>query len=183
MESVTTFVETKLKLKVNRDKSAVGRPWKRKFLGYTITVNKLPRLKPAPQSIQRAKAKIRQITNSGRGRNILRVIKEVNEFVRGWFGYYRLTEVKLQFDLLDQWIRHRLRKILWEQWKTPRNRAKKLRSFGIDSERAKRATSGGRGAWWNASASHMHAAITNGRLSDWGLLSLLNMMRELKRGG
>ena len=183
MESVTHFVETKLKLKVNRDKSAVDRPWNRKFLGYTITTNKLPRLKPAPQSIQRAKARIRDITNSGRGRNIFRVIKEINVFIRGWFGYYRLTEVKQHFDLLDQWIRHRLRKILWEQWKTPRNRAKKLRGFGIEPERAKRATSGGRGAWWNAASSHMHAAITNGRLSDWGLLSLLTMMRELNRAG
>ena len=183
MESVTSFVEKKLKLKVNRDKSAVARPWKRKFLGYTVTMNKQPRLKPAPQSVRRAKAKIRRITRSGKGRNIMRVIEQINTFTRGWVGYYRMTEVKRQFDDLDQWIRRRLRKILWQQWKTPRNRAKKLRSFGLWPERAKRASSSGRGPWWNAGASHMHAAITNKRLVNWGLLSLLTMLRGLNRAG
>ena len=86
MSSVTSFLERKLKLKVNRDKSAVGRPWKRKFLGYTVTVNKQPRLKPAPASVKRAKAKIRQITRRGRGRNIQRTIKDINLYTRGWFG-------------------------------------------------------------------------------------------------
>jgi len=184
MESVTSFVEKRLKLKVNRDKSAVARPWKRKFLGYTVTTNKQPRLKPAPQSLQRAKAKIRRITRSGKGRNVMRVIEQINTFTRGWVGYYRMTDVKQQLDDLDQWIRRRLRKILWQQWKTPRNRAKKLRSFGLWPEKAKQASSGsGRGVWWNAGAGHMHAAITNKRLADWGLLSLLSMLRGLNRAG
>jgi len=181
MLSITDFLENKLKLRVNRDKSAVSRPWKRKFLGYTVTTHKKPLLKPSPMSVKRAKVKIRQITRSGRGRNILTVIKEVNLFVRGWFGYYRSSDVKQVFDRLDQWIRRRLRKILWKQWKTPKNRAKKLRSYGIEPKRAKLATSGGRGAWWNAGSSHMHAAITNKCLSDWGLLSLLDMQRRLSR--
>ena len=133
MESVTSFLERKLKLKVNRCKSAVGRPWKRKFLGYTVTVNKQPRLKPAPESVKRAKAKIRQIARRGRGRNIRRVIEDINLFTRGWFGYFRMSEVKQTFHVLDQWIRHRLRKILWLQWKTPRNRAKMLRRFGASA--------------------------------------------------
>ena len=181
MESVTSFLERKLKLRVNRAKSAVGRPWKRKFLGYTVTVNKKPRLKPAPQSVRRARMKIRRITRSGKGRNIERVIRDINRFIRGWFGYFRLSDVKQCFDALDQWIRHRLRKILWQQWKKPRTRAKKLQSFGIWPDKAKRATSNGRGPWWNAGAPHMHAAITNRRLSDWGLLRLLQMQRKLNR--
>lgn len=181
MESVTCFLERKLKLKVNRDKSAVARPWKRKFLGYTVTVNKRPRLKPAPESVKRAKARIRRITRRGKGRNIRKVIVDVNVFIRGWFGYYRLAEVKQTFDALDQWIRHRLRKILWEQWKTPRTRAKKLQSFGTWPDKAKRATSNGRGPWWNAGAPSMHAAITNERLAQWGLLSLLGMQQQVTR--
>ena len=181
MISITNFLENKLKLRVNRGKSSVSRPWKRKFLGYTITTNKKPLLKPSPESIRRAKVRIRQITRSGRGRNILRVITEVNLFIRGWFGYYRSSNVKQVFDHLDQWIRRRLRKILWKQWKTPKNRVKKPVSYGIEPERAKRATSSGRGAWWHAGSSHMHAAITNQRLSDWGLLSLLEMRRRLIR--
>ena len=181
MESVTSFLERKLKLKVNCRKSAVGRPWKRKFLGYTVTVNKQPRLKPAPESVKRAKAKIRQIARRGRGRNIRRVIEDINLFTRGWFGYFRMSEVKQTFHVLDQWIRHRLRKILWLQWKTPRNRAKMLRRFGAWPEMVKQATSNGRGPWWNACASHMHAAITNERLFEWGLQSLLEMQRRLSR--
>jgi RNA-directed DNA polymerase len=181
MESVTSFLERKLKLKVNRDKSAVGRPWKRKFLGYTVTVNKQPRLKPAPASVKRAKVKIRQITRRGRGQNINRTIEELNLFIRGWFGYYRMSEVKQTFIDLDQWIRRRLREILWVQWKKPRTRAKMLQRFGLWPEKAKRATSNGRGPWWNAGAAHMHAAITNGRLSQWGLQSLVGMQRRMIR--
>ena len=179
MESVTSFLERKLKLKVNRDKSAVARPWKRKFLGYTVTTNKRPRLKPATESVKRAKARIRQITRRGKGRNIRRVIEDINVFTRGWLGYFRITEVKQTFDVMDEWIRHRLRKILWQQWKTPRTRAKKLQSFGTWPEKAKRATSNGRGPWWNAGAPHMHAAVTTKRLADWGLLSLLEMQRKV----
>ena len=179
--SVTGFLGRKLKLKVNRAKSAVGRPWKRKFLGYTVTVNKQPRLKPAPESVKRAKAKIRQITRRGKGRNIQRTIEDINLYTCGWFGYFRMSEVKQPFDVLDQWIRHHLRKILWRQWKTPRNRAKMLRRFGAWPEKAKRATSNGRGPWWNAGALHMHAAITNERLFEWGLQSLLGMQRGLSR--
>lgn len=181
MASVTSFLERRLKLKVNRAKSAVGRPWKRKFLGYSVTVNKQPRLKPAPESVKRAKAKIRQITRRGKGRNIHRTIEDINLFTRGWFGYFRMSEVKQPFDVLDQWIRHHLRKILWRQWKTPRNRAKMLRRFGAWPETAKRATSNGRGPWWNAGAPHMHAAVTNERLFEWGLQSLLGMQRGLSR--
>lgn len=182
MDSVTSFLEKKLKLKVNGDKSAVARPWERKFLGYTVTTHKSPpRLKPAPESVKRAKAKIRRITRSGKGRNIERVIEELNLFTRGWFGYYRLGEVKQQFINLDEWIRRRLRKILWLQWKKPRTRARKLERYGIWPERARRATSNGRGPWWNAGASHMHGAITNARLSKWGLLSLVEMQRGQKR--
>jgi RNA-directed DNA polymerase len=179
MESATSFLERKLKLKVNRDKSAVARPWKRKFLGYTVTTNKRPRLKPSPESVKRAKGRIRQITRRGKGRNIRRVIEDINVFTRGWLGYFRISEVKQTFDAMDEWIRHRLRKILWQQWKTPRTRAKKLQSFGTWPENAKRATSNGRGPWWNAGAPHMHAAVPTKRLVDWGLLSLLEKQRKV----
>jgi RNA-directed DNA polymerase len=102
MASLTHFLEAKLRLKVNRVKSAVDRPWKRTFLGYTVTNQRVPRLKPAPKSVQRAKARIRQITHQGRGRNIGQVIREMNRFTRGWIGYCRLSTVPHAFELLDQ---------------------------------------------------------------------------------
>ena len=181
MASLTHFLESKLRLKVNRAKSAVDRPWKRKFLGYTVTNHRSPRLKPAPQSVKRAKDRIRAITHKGRGRNILQVIKEVNQFTRGWVGYFRLATVKQAFDDLDQWLRRRLRKILWEQWKKPKTRYRRLVALGVNAERARKATATGLGAWWNAGASHMHAAITNRLLAKWGLLSLLDLLQTRSR--
>ena len=181
MASLTHFLESKLRLKVNRVKSAVDRPWKRKFLGYTVTNHYSPRLKPTPQSVKRAKDRIREITQKGRGRNILQVIKEVNQFTRGWVGYFRLATVKRAFDDLDQWLRRRLRKILWEQWKKPKTRFRRLVALGVEAERARKAAATGLGAWWNAGASHMHAAITNRRLAQWGLLSLLGQLHARQR--
>ena len=181
MESLTRFLEDRLRLKVNRTKSAVGRPWKRKFLGYTVTTQFSPRLKPASEALKRAKDRIRQITHRGRGRNIRQVIKEINLFTRGWVGYFRLATVKHAFELLDQWIRRRLRRILWEQWKKPKTRYRKLVALGLEAPRARKATATGRGAWWNAGASHMHSAVNNRLLTEWGLLNLLTQLRALQR--
>jgi len=181
MTSITEFLEQKLKLRVNRAKSAVARSWDRKFLGYTVTNERKARLKPAPASMKRAKARIREITGRrARGRNIHRVIHELNPFLRGWGNYYRLTEVKHQFDILDQWTRRRLRKLLWRQWKKPKSRFKKMVQLGVRVERAKKAAAGGRGPWYNAGASHMHAAVPNRLLSHWGLLSLLYQIRQTR---
>ena len=181
MASMTQYLQSRLRLKVNREKSAVARPWKRKFLGYTVTMHRSSRLKPAAQSVKRAKARVRQIMQRGRGRNIKRVIEELNRFTRGWVGYFQLAQVKQTFDELDQWIRRRLRKILWEQWKTPRTRCRKLMALGLEHTRARKATATGRGAWWNAGASHMHAGVTNRLLASWGLLSLLGQLRRRQR--
>lgn len=181
MASLTRFLETRLRLKVNPSKSVVDRPWNCTFLGYTVTNHLKPRLKPAPKSIKRAKDRIRQITHRGRGRNIRAVIKEVNRFTRGWFGYFRLSSVKAQFDMLDQWIRRRLRKILWEQWRKPKTRCRRLIALGLEVGRARKATATGLGAWWNAGASHMHAAVNNRVLAEWGLWSLLDQHRAMQR--
>ncbi len=178
LASLTVFLAKRLRLKVNESKSTVDRPWKRKFLGYTVTNHRSPRLKPAPTSVQRAKDRIRQITHAGRGRNIRTVIEGINLFTRGWFGYYQLTTVKLGFDTLDQWIRRRLRRILWEQWKTPKTRYRKLVELGVEAGRAKKASATGRGDWFNAGASHMHAAVPNRRLTEWGLESLLQRLLD-----
>jgi RNA-directed DNA polymerase len=181
MVSLTRFLEERLRLQVNPSKSVVDRPWNCTFLGYTVTHNLKPRLKPASKSVQRAKNRIREITHKGRGRNIRTVIEEVNRFTRGWVGYFRLASVKAQFDMLDQWIRRRLRKILWEQWRTPKTRCRKLTALGLEVERARKATATGLGAWWNAGASHMHAAVNNRVLASWGLRNLLDQCQAMQR--
>ena len=181
MASLTRFLEDRLRLQVNPSKSVVDRPWNCPFLGYTVTNNLKPRLKPAPKSVKRAKDRMRQMTHRGRGRNIRGVIEEINRFTRGWIGSFRLARVKAQFDILDQWMRRRLRKILWEQWRKPKTRCRKLIALGLEVERARKATATGLGAWWNAGASHMHAAVNNRVLAAWGLRNLLDQHRAMQR--
>jgi RNA-directed DNA polymerase len=173
MESITGFLRKRLRLKVNRDKSAVDRPWNRKFLGYTMTPHSCPKLKVSPQSVNRAKGRIKEIVRQGRGRSLPKVIGELKPFLRGWVTYFRLSQVKGVFEELDQWIRRRLRLILWRQWKKPRTRAKKMVQLGIDRVRAYASAYNGRGPWWNAGASHMNAAVTAQGLKQRGLVSLL----------
>ncbi len=174
MDSITEFLEKRLKLRVNGEKSAVDRPWKRAFLGYTVTMNKRPRLKPSPASIKRLKQKIRVFTKRGRGQALERTAERISRYLKGWANYFRLCEVKKTLIEVDQWIRHRLRTIAWRQWKVPKTRYKRLVALGVDAERAKKATATGRGPWWNGSASHMHAAYRNKDLRALGLISLFD---------
>jgi RNA-directed DNA polymerase len=173
MESIARYLEKRLRLRINRDKSAVDRPWNRKFLGYTMTPHHRPRLKIAPQSVKRAKARIKEIVRKGRGRSLPKVIGEITPFLRGWVAYFRLSQVKGIFEELDQWIRRRLRVILWRQWKRPWTRFKKMVHRGIERVRAWTSAKNGRGPWWNAGASHMNAAIPAKWLQQQGLTSLL----------
>ena len=98
LDSVERFVTERLRLHVNREKSAVDRPWNRKFLGYTVTMHRQPKLKVAPQSVHRLKAKLRLMLRRGRGRNLGRVVESLTRVLRGWVAYYKLAEVKASFE-------------------------------------------------------------------------------------
>ena len=151
MISITRFLEKRLKLKVNAKKSAVDRPSKRKFLGYSMTFNKQPRLKAAIESVKRLKGKLKEIFRKGRGRNIERLILEdLNPLLKGWVNYFSLSEVKRIFEDLDQWIRRKLRCMVWRQWKKPRTRTKQMIKLGLSKERAWESAFNGRGSWWNS---------------------------------
>ncbi len=114
MESLTRFLEQKLRLKVNREKSAGGRPWERKFLGYSTTFHMKTLLKVAPQSVKRFRLKLKDIFRVGRGRNLERFIREdLNPVIRGWANYFRLSETRGMFEALDEWLRRKLRCMLW----------------------------------------------------------------------
>jgi RNA-directed DNA polymerase len=169
MASMERFLAEVLRLKVNREKSAVDRPWKRKFLGFTFTTHYQPKVRVSPKSLKRFKDKIRDEFRKGRGRNLGAFIKELGPILRGWMAYYRKAEVKAAFDELDQWIRRKLRCILWRQWKWPKTRCRELVARGLDPDRAKKATDTGRGAWWNAGASHMGHAVPNSYVTAQGL--------------
>lgn len=180
MASITRFLADTLKLTVNVAKSAVAHPWERKFLGYSLTWHKVPRLRIAPASYQRLEGKIREVLKGTRGRSLTTVITELNPILRGWMAYFRLTETKKALEEMDGWIRHKLRCILWRQWKRPYTRAKNLMKAGLTEERAWRSACNQRGPWWNSGASHMNTAFPKSFFDRLGLVSLLDTTRRLQ---
>ena len=180
MASLEVFLERRLRLKVNRTRSAVDRPWKRKLLGYSFTVHREAKLKVSDSSLKRLKAKLREATRSGRGRSLTRTIGDLAPRIRGWVGYYRLSEVRGSFEHLDEWLRRRLRSILWRQWKRGRTRFNELTRRGIAAERARQSAGNGRWPWWNAGASHMNQAVPTRAFRAMGLLSFSDLHSRLK---
>jgi len=181
LASLERWLHQRLRLRVNRDKSGVARPWTRKFLGYSVTWDRAARLRVSPAAVQRLKTKLRALLSRGRGRRLADVVKELNLATRGWVVYFRLAEVKASFEALDQWLRRKLRCVLWRQWKRPRTRLRELRRRGLDEARARASAFNGRGPWWNAGASHMHAAVPTAVFRQLGLLSLLEEYQRLAR--
>jgi RNA-directed DNA polymerase len=181
LDTIERFLKKRLRLVVNREKSAVDRPWKRKFLGYTFTTHYHPKLKVAPESVKRLKGRLRDLLRQGRGRNLAALLRELRPVLIGWASYYRKSEVRAALEQLDQWLRRKLRAILWRQWKRPWPRAKALSRRGLPWQRAWTSATNGRGPWWNAGASHMHQAVTTRQLRQLGLVSLLETVQRLSR--
>ena len=179
MTSLESFLSKRLRLPINREKSAVARPWARKFLGYTVTTSR--KLKVAPQSLRRLQGRIRALCRQARGWRLDRLIETLRPIIRGWSAYFQLSEVKVAFVRLDEWLRRRLRCILWRQWKRPLTRQRRLMALDLDPDRAHRSAYNGRGPWWNAGASHMNQAIPLAWLRRRGLMSFLDQYQRLKR--
>ncbi len=151
MKSVTRYVTTKLRLKVNEDKSAVGRPWNRKFLGIRFITNKKnPKICLHEKSLKRFKDKIRELTSRNCGRSLQRVIDELMRYLKGWWGYFNIIESKTALSRIDNWIRRRLRMLMWKQWKNRRTRVRELLKRGI-SRRYAVTTGCARKRYWRMS--------------------------------
>ena len=140
-----------------------------------------PRLKVAPQSVIRLKDRLRELFRAGRGRSVGHTVKEMSPILRGWLTYFRNVDVKVTFEELDQWIRRKMRCILWRQWKRPKARLRELIARGLTPDRAKASSVNGRGPWWNAGASHMNQAVPTAVLRQLGLVSLIQEHRRLAR--
>jgi RNA-directed DNA polymerase len=182
MASLAHFLGRRLKLKVNETKSAVARPWERKFLGYSMTWHRVPRLKVAKESVSRLRGDLKSAFRRGQGQNLSRLINEgLVPKLRGWITYFRLSEVKGIFTELDEWIRHHLRCIMWRQWKRPKTRYIRLLTAGLTAKRARESAGNGRGPWWNAAASHMHAAFGVKYFEKIGLVSLQAELNRLSK--
>ena len=171
MESIKRFITTKLKLKVNEYKSAVGKPSQRKFLGFSFTAEEVPRRRLAPQSIARFRAKVRELTRRAIGRSRVEVIANLRNYLNGWLGYYDFVEEPGALRKLESWIRRRLRSLIWAQWKTRKKRSKELRRRGVNQDLAARTAGSSKGPWRISRSRALHVALPNAYFSQLGIPS------------
>jgi RNA-directed DNA polymerase len=141
MEGITDFIGKKLKLKVNKEKSAVAAPWKRKFLGFSFTSEK------APKAWKRFEERVREITQRHKRISMAERVMELSQYLRGWMAYFSHCQTPSVLKELDAWIRRRLRVIQWKQWPTCKSRYKGLRKLGIREPELHMLACCGRGPW------------------------------------
>jgi len=179
MAAAVRYLTKKLKLKVNQQKSAVDNPWNRKFLGFTFTKGKEPnRIAVHESRIKRFKDKIRETTKKMRGSKLTESIrKRLMPITRGWANYFRLAENLKLFENLDGWIRRRIRDILWQQWKKPRTRYKRLVALGLAEHTARKWAKSSKGPWKMARTYGMHKAVSNNVVEAMGYTSMMSIVQ------
>ena len=177
MKSVTRFIEEKLGLKVNAEKSRVDKPKGIRYLGFGFYYDSFAKgykAGPHPKAVAKFKAQIKKLTSRSWGVSNEYKVYKLNQLIRGWVNYYKIGSMKGLCERLDRNIRYRLRMCIWKHWKTPKNRAKNLMKLDVPRWAAYRiAYSGAR----IARMSHngwVQKAISNKRLADFGLISMLD---------
>ncbi|WJQ15197.1 group II intron reverse transcriptase/maturase [Geobacillus stearothermophilus] len=181
MKSITAFIEKKLRLKVNETKSAVDRPWRRKFLGFSFTPSKEPKIRIAKESIRRMKQRIRTMTSRSKPIPMPERIEQLNQYILGWCGYFSLAETPSVFKELDGWIRRRLRMCQWKEWKLPRTRIRKLQSLGVPKQKAYEWGNTRKKYWRVAASPILHKALGNSYWESQGLKSLYQRYESLRQ--
>ncbi|WP_099592740.1 group II intron reverse transcriptase/maturase [Pseudomonas putida] len=181
LASVERFLKQRLKLTVNQKKSRVARAWKCDYLGYGMSWHQQPRLRVATMSLGRLRDRLAGLLRGARGRKVMNTIERINPVLRGWAGYFKLSQSKRPLEELDGWIRHKLRCAIWRQWKQPSTRARNLMRLGLSEERACKSAYNGRGPWWNSGAPHMNQALPKKLWDRLGLVSILDTINRLSR--
>ena len=161
MESITRFIMVKLKLKVNEQKSAVARPWERKFLGFSFTASREPKRRIAPKAVARFKERVRELTSRTRGVSLERMAEDLTRYLRGWLGYFGKCETPSVLLGLEQWLRRRLRSVIWKQWKRGKTRFAELRKRGVKRDLAAKTAGSGHGPWRLANSPALSIALPN----------------------
>jgi RNA-directed DNA polymerase len=174
------FLSSKLKLQINVAKSAVARASTRAFLGYALIGADKARLKVAAGSLMRLRQRVKDVLRASRGQSLQATIEALNPLLRGWVSYFKCAQVKDVWQELDGWTRRKLRCRLWRYGKRVYARAKLLMKQGLTEQRAWRSATNGRGAWWNAGASHMNAAFPKSFFDHMGLVSLVDTHRRFQ---
>jgi len=172
MKSITKFIEDKLKLKVNKEKSAIGRPWERKFLGFSFYLKqKEIRVRIHPRSIERVKEKIRFITSRSNAWSMEFRYLKLRQLIIGWISYFRLADIKTKCQGLDEWTRRRIRMCYWKQWKKIKTRHDNLIKLGIDNFNAWEYANTRKGYWRISNSPILTVTFTKSRLKNLGYLS------------
>jgi len=169
MASLTRFLTTKLRLKVNEQKSAVARPWERKFLGFSFTANREPKRRIAPKAVLRFKERVRELTSRTRGISIERMADELARYMRGWIGYFGRCQTPSVLASLEEWVRRRLRSAIWKQWKRGRVRFAELRKRGVGKDLAAQTAGSAHGPWRLANSPALAIALPNAYFASLGL--------------
>lgn len=173
MEGITHFIETRLRLKVNLDKSAVARPWERKFLGFSFTNGKEPKRRIAPKALDRFKGRVRELTQRTRGVSLEQRVEQLGRYLRGWREYFAFCQTPSVLRDLDSWTRRRLRCAVWKQWKRGSNRYAQLRQRGIGKDLAAQTAGSAHGPWRISGSPALHYAFPEAFFTALGLPKLV----------
>ena len=173
MMSISKFITSKLKLKVNDEKSAVDRPEERKFLGFSFTWNREPKRRIAPKAIARFKQRVRELTRRTRGVSVEMMVAELRRYLIGWRGYFSFCQTPSVLQSLEQWVRHRLRSAVWKQWKKGSVRFAELTQRGLGKDLAASTAGSAHGPWRLSNSPALAIALPNAYLTSLGLPSLV----------
>ena len=174
MKSISEFITKKLKLKVNEQKSAVSQPSKRKFLGFSFTWQPEPKRRIAPKAIARFKQRVRELTRRTRGVRVERMIAQLSRYLLGWRGYFGFCQTPSVLRKLEEWLRRRLRAVVWKQWKRGKVRFTELRKRGVSKDLTARTVGSAHGPWRLSNSPALTIALPNAYFTSLGLTPLVS---------
>lgn len=181
LDQCTRILEGTLKLRVNREKSKTAPAGVATLLGYGFYFTRSGvKLRVAPKALNRAKARIKQLTSRKWSISMEERIGKLNQYIRGWMGYFRLADTPRKFAALDEWFRRRMRQIRWKEWKRPRTRVVNLRKLGIKPQQAWEWGMSSKGYWRIAGSAILHRALPNEHWNTLGLLFLHDAWRRYR---
>ena len=180
MESVTKLLEDTMKLKVNKDKSAVDRPWKRKFLGFTFYqfYGKIG-IRVHEKSINKLKNKIRKITKRNKGVSIEFRMKKLKEIIIGWLNYFKIADISGLTKELDEWTRRRIRSCYWKQWKKIKTKHDNLVKLAVNVYKAWEFANTRKGYWRISNSPILATTLTNAYLEKAGYTSIHKRYKQV----
>jgi len=171
LENILPFIEEKLFLKVNKNKTTVDYAGRVKFLGFSFYQSKgKARVRIHPKSVLKMKAKIKGLTSRSNGWSNKRRIEKLKHYVTGWVNYFKIADIKSLLKSIDQWLRRRIRMIYWKQWKRVKTKFKMLKFYGIDKQKSWEFANTRKGYWRISKSPILSKSLTNDVLSDLGYI-------------